>query len=307
MSTLKAIWSIDLFDTKSSFHKNVVGFLKSLGKGRTLEITAAYVVSPIQVNLPVTFPPQVLEEYQKSSEKLMEKVLKKHPLPGLKKSVVLAEPQPSFKLAADHLIREAKSQGAQMIVLGNHGRSGLKRLIYGSFAETLVLRSDVPCVLVSPKAKGSTAIKTILFGTDFSSASKRAFEKTLDFAKRLNATVVLFHKIPLRIDPIIQTALPMLGGGWASVEPLIAAEKDRVSEVSRDWLKVAQAKGLSIRFVEDNSNRSTSDSILAAAKKHKAQLISVASQSSSVQSTLLGSVTRELIRTTDLPLMIEHP
>ena len=50
--------------------------------------------------------------------------------------------------AADAIVREARKQRADLIVLGTHGRRGLRRAVLGSDAEQVVRRSPVPVLLV---------------------------------------------------------------------------------------------------------------------------------------------------------------
>jgi nucleotide-binding universal stress UspA family protein len=50
--------------------------------------------------------------------------------------------------AADAIVREAKKQRADLIVLGTHGRRGVRRLVLGSDAEQVVRISSVPVLLV---------------------------------------------------------------------------------------------------------------------------------------------------------------
>ncbi|HVL34194.1 MAG TPA: universal stress protein [Burkholderiales bacterium] len=50
--------------------------------------------------------------------------------------------------AADPVLREARKQRAELIVLGTHGRRGLRRLVLGSDAEQIVRASPVPVLLV---------------------------------------------------------------------------------------------------------------------------------------------------------------
>jgi nucleotide-binding universal stress UspA family protein len=50
--------------------------------------------------------------------------------------------------AADAIVREAKKQRADLIVLGTHGRRGVRRLVLGSDAEQVVRTSPVPVLLV---------------------------------------------------------------------------------------------------------------------------------------------------------------
>ena len=50
--------------------------------------------------------------------------------------------------AADVIVREAKKQRADLIVLGTHGRRGVRRLVLGSDAEQVVRTASVPVLLV---------------------------------------------------------------------------------------------------------------------------------------------------------------
>lgn len=59
--------------------------------------------------------------------------------------------------AADIIIERAKHWGADLIVLGTHGRRGLRRLVMGSDAEEVVRRSPVPVLLVRASSQESTA------------------------------------------------------------------------------------------------------------------------------------------------------
>ena len=54
--------------------------------------------------------------------------------------------------AANAIVREAKRQGCDLIVIGTHGRRGVRRIVLGSDAELVVRNSPVPVLLV--RAKG---------------------------------------------------------------------------------------------------------------------------------------------------------
>ena len=50
--------------------------------------------------------------------------------------------------AAQPIVREARKVGADLIVLGTHGRRGMRRLVLGSDAEQVVRTASVPVLLV---------------------------------------------------------------------------------------------------------------------------------------------------------------
>jgi nucleotide-binding universal stress UspA family protein len=49
---------------------------------------------------------------------------------------------------AETIVREAKQLRAAMIVMGNHGRAGLQRLLLGSVAERTLRYADCPVLIV---------------------------------------------------------------------------------------------------------------------------------------------------------------
>lgn len=65
---------------------------------------------------------------------------------GVKASSVLLETLTGP--AADLIVKQAKKSGADLIVLGTHGRRGVRRLLMGSDAEQVVRNSPVPVMLV---------------------------------------------------------------------------------------------------------------------------------------------------------------
>lgn len=53
-----------------------------------------------------------------------------------------------FTNAADQVVEFAKEIGADLIVLGSHGRTGMKRLLMGSIAEAIVRHAPCPVMIV---------------------------------------------------------------------------------------------------------------------------------------------------------------
>jgi nucleotide-binding universal stress UspA family protein len=54
---------------------------------------------------------------------------------------------------ADVIVRQARRFGADLIVLGTHGRRGVRRVVLGSDAEQVVRLAQAPVLLV--RAPGS--------------------------------------------------------------------------------------------------------------------------------------------------------
>jgi nucleotide-binding universal stress UspA family protein len=62
--------------------------------------------------------------------------------------------------AAESIVAQANKWHADLIVMGTHGRRGLRRLAMGSDAEAVVQQSSVPVLLVRHKGKLATATET---------------------------------------------------------------------------------------------------------------------------------------------------
>lgn len=53
---------------------------------------------------------------------------------------------------AEKLIRKAEESGADLIVLGTHGRTGLMHFLMGSFAETVLRQTTLPVLILRSRS-----------------------------------------------------------------------------------------------------------------------------------------------------------
>lgn len=74
---------------------------------------------------------------------------------GLKAEAVMLEIMGGR--AADSIVAEANTWGADLIVLGTHGRRGARRLVMGSDAEEIVRTTPIPVLLVRSEATTRTS------------------------------------------------------------------------------------------------------------------------------------------------------
>ena len=86
----------------------------------------------------------VEEIYEEQATKLIERVMKKYPY---SKTTAISEEG----IAKEAIISIADKHKADLIVMGTHGRTGLKHLFIGSVAEHVIRHSKIP-VLVIPSA-----------------------------------------------------------------------------------------------------------------------------------------------------------
>jgi len=56
--------------------------------------------------------------------------------------------------AAEEILAESERAGAGLIVMGTHGRTGIKRILFGSVAEKVVKAAECPVLTIRPQAAG---------------------------------------------------------------------------------------------------------------------------------------------------------
>ena len=92
-----------------------------------------------------------------------------------------------------------------LVLLGTHGRGGLKKLVLGSVAEEVVRRVDCPVITVGPHIDVSLStageFHRILYATDFHPASAKALEYALLLANQSRAKLILLHLMPPAVLP----------------------------------------------------------------------------------------------------------
>lgn len=94
---------------------------------------------------------------------------------------------------ADTAIAEiAPEVGADLIVMGTEGRTGIRRFFVGSTAERVARLSPVPVLVTRPPLPEGAAYRRVLVPTDFSDASLAALDRVAPLAAP-DAVVELFH------------------------------------------------------------------------------------------------------------------
>ncbi len=74
------------------------------------------------------------------------------------------------------LIDAAREVGADLIVIGTHGRTGFKRFLLGSVAERVVRLAERPVLVARGSEKSSGGYRKIVVPTDFSDGAREAAE-----------------------------------------------------------------------------------------------------------------------------------
>ncbi len=141
----------------------------------------------------------------------------------------------------------------------------------------------------------------ILVATDGSALSKKAVASAISLAESTQAEMVALKVVPRYPQSYFEGGLALQAAEISRVEAQWAAEGQAVV----DTVKVAaQAKGIKCKALTVKSDV-VSDAIIATAKKHRCDLIVMASHGRrGIKRLLLGSETQQVLMHSSLPVLI---
>lgn len=125
------------------------------------------------------------------------------------------------------ILEEAHRVGADLIVMGTHGRSGFDRLLLGSVTEKVLRKAECAVMTVPPADQTEAPARThrtIVCAVDFSRLAARAVDYALSLAQELQARLVLVHAIE-----------------WPPERPMSSAEDRQIGALRIDALRQLHA------------------------------------------------------------------
>lgn len=308
MATLRApnrvIWSMDAFEEDSASATQVIDMLRLLSRGGMASIEPVYVLSPEQLDLQLAFSPPWVEHYRPAAQRAMEQKAQALGDAPLLPPMVLLNRGASTRASTRTLAKYARTVEAEMIVVGSHARRGMARYFVGSFAESLLLQSKIPVMVVNPSAKIRGSLRKILFPTDFETHSFETFKGLLEFARIFGAQVVVHHAMKDPITPVFQSGVYLLGGGWVPVRTFLEHEEVTRKKQAELWMRTVRKMRVDVDFRFDREATGTADSVIRVSEEIGADLIAMAAHSGPVSTALLGSVTRQVLRASKVPVWV---
>ncbi len=205
---------------------------------------------------------------------------------------------------ADEILRAVAAQGADLIVMRTHGRSGVSRAVLGSVAEHVLSRSRVPVVLVRPGGRRLNALQTVLVPVDGSPGGAVALGTAVGLAKATGAALKLIEVVV----PIARYIYSDFGwGGAVYVDP--AWDEDALAS-ARIYVAGITARlrtaGVSVDGDVDFAPL-VADTIVSHAESAPADLIVMSTQAlTGPARALLGSVADDVVRHAHCPVLLLH-
>jgi len=277
-------------------------FAQRLAAATKADLLLVHVVPPIPLPLeeggfdPGTYE-RLVEEGRTQALSACDQLAGSAKTRGLKVTVHVDE-----GAAGPRILDTAERESADLVVLGTHGRTGLNRLLAGSVAEPVVQLSGRPVITVRPLPTAASLpdrpVGRILYATDFSPASRRAWPWAQALAERTGAEVdvvhVLLEVVPDRhLDPtfLAQAAERIRRDAQESVESFLES-----CGLPRDRVRVHFAHGVEADAIAHWAASAGAD-LIVMGTHGRTGLVRLA----------LGSVARRVLHTAPCPVLTVGP
>jgi nucleotide-binding universal stress UspA family protein len=210
--------------------------------------------------------------------------------------------------AARAVVDYTKTLGADLIVMGTHGRGGISHLLLGSVAERVV--RTAPCPVLTVRDFQPHGIRQILVPTDFSATADEALDYARLLAARFGASLQLLHVLD---DPFVTeglTAEAYITEAPAVRGALLQEARGRLGHrlaPLRDLSEIEGRPGIA-RIDADVLFGQGAKTIADYAKERATDLIVMGTHGrTGIAHLLIGSVAERLVRTAPCPVLtVKH-
>jgi nucleotide-binding universal stress UspA family protein len=253
----------------SSSSRAALPLLRAIAEHYDSTIHVVHVLTPEpMLELPLEIPPE-LDGDRDVAQSALNTLLAGKPFGDIASTSTVAR-GPLWKVLAGFI----EGKCIDLIVLGTHGRRGLRKVVLGSVAERIFRLARCPVLTINPhtvtEGTAQTRITTILFATDFSSGSHRALPYAESLARTNDAHLVLLHAVSAGAETI-----PIdLSAGEAAVElssELAAQALARAGKQMAEMVSRSSIRELAPEIIVEYG--AATEAILGVAKGKQADLI----------------------------------
>ncbi len=208
--------------------------------------------------------------------KLKTKYLKKYPQNHF--SVEVHEGVPEFEI-----VDAAKKFKCDLIIMGTHGASGMRKFLIGSNTVSVIDKSVLPVIAVPEKAK-INGLKKIVFASNYGSDDFKNVFELIDIARLFESEITLLHINENKMDRTM---------AFAELEGFCKQLKEE-----------SQYSKISFKLLEDLDVYIGLNNYL---EEVKADMLAISMRNRSwVQKIFNSSITKKMIYHTHIPIIAFH-
>lgn len=171
------------------------------------------------------------------------------------------------------ILEQAYETGCDLIVMGTHGRTGVRRLVVGSVTETIMQSINIPVIAVNTMSGESAEINRILCPVTYTEQCREALRQGAALTEARRAPLILLR----------------------------AAESPDELLRLRKWVPPELVDRCELKIVPSEA---TADQILAMANATSADLIALgAERSDTFAETIRGSIAERVVQHSGCPVL----
>jgi nucleotide-binding universal stress UspA family protein len=179
----------------SEFSRRAVHHAVAMARWYEARLTVLHV---FENGPPVNLPPIELTDPERDRTTADMRGLLGHQEPDVPVEYVVRE---AFDVRRE-ILNQIETLGADLLVIGSHGRTGFEKLLLGSVTEHVLRKTSCPVMVVPRRTPdddhaGPVRFTRILCPVDFSEAAIRALAYALSIAQEADAQLTLIHSIEL--------------------------------------------------------------------------------------------------------------
>ena len=200
--------------------------------------------------------------------------------------------------AAPAIVDYAKDNDIDVVVMGTHGRRGLRRLLMGSAAEEVVRLAPCPVIVArcaETRTSGPHGQNAILVPVDFSRHARFALRHAKELAQLFHARVELLHVIEEQLHPAFYNT------GVFSIYELMPNIEARAKEELEKFFN--ETEGPDVPAVFHVLHGNAAHEIVDFAREHEHVMVVMATHGlKGMEHLLMGSVAEKVVRQAPCPV-----
>ena len=239
-------------------------------------------------------PPPPLDGWKAAHEALRKRLMEGLEAHGVRFEVTVVRGVAAAPVIVDY----AAEHDIDLIMLGTHGRRGIRHLLLGSVAEEVVRTAHCPVFITraaGPETPKTTGHLTILVPIDFSRHARLALRHAKMLAASVGARLVLLHVIEDQVHPAFY------GISIQSVYDLVPDIEERSLRELEQFCRETEGPEVEARFLVRYGT--PVPEIVALTKVEEVDLIVMATHGlRGLEHFMMGSVTEKVLRRSSVPV-----
>lgn len=261
----------------------------SIKTGAELVIAHAWYAPPSVYSVEPTTPPELIQEVIDAAQQGLDAAVTSCTSAGANRaSGRLLSGIPWCKI-----VELLETERFDLCVIGTEGRTGLRRFMMGSVAETVVRHAPCSVLAIHPH-DAAKPISHIVVPTDFSAGAQCANDVAATLVPS-DGTITLFHVIEVPI-------------AYPGQHPVRAMERDRCQRASADLERIAQelqARTTARVRTDSKIGHPVHETLALLERDPSIDLVVVGSHGrTGIKRVLLGSVAEKVVRHALRPVLV---